>query len=162
MMERRAPSIPRRAVVTLLTLGITCAAFGLHAPRAEAATPRSKLFRLINHSRTRHDLRRVKLDRSLSRDARRWSRVMLRKDRIYDPPRLSQILAPYDWKSIGADVVGCGGTVHVVHRAMMRDGPHRAIILNSKVRRVGVGVVLATTKNRCGRGSVWVTEIYYG
>jgi hypothetical protein len=44
----------------------------------------------------------------------------------------------------------------------MHDAPHRAIILNSQVRRVGIGVVRATGKNSCGKRSYWVSEIYYG
>ena len=87
---------------------------------------------------------------------------MLRNNRIYDPPDLGQMLAPYDWNRVGADVVGCAGTLQRVHRTFMHDAPHRAIILNSQVRRVGIGVVRATGKNSCGKRSYWVSEIYYG
>jgi uncharacterized protein YkwD len=162
MMRRLAPSLRRRVVVAALMLGLASALIVGSGPGAHAETSPSKLLHLVNRSREQHDLRRVKLNRSLSGDAYHWSRVMLRKNRIYDPPNLGHMLAPYDWKRIGADVVGCGGTLRLVHRAFLRDASHRAIILESRVRRVGIGVVRADAKNRCGKRSYWVTEIYYG
>jgi uncharacterized protein YkwD len=162
MMQGFAPSLPRRVVAAVLILVLASALVVHSGARARAEGSRSTLLHLVNRTREHHDLRRVKLNRSLSRDAHHWSQVMLRNDRIYDPPDLSRMLAPYDWNRVGADVVGCGGTLHRVHRAFMHDASHRAIILDSEVRRVGIGVVRADTKNRCGNRSFWVTEIYYG
>jgi uncharacterized protein YkwD len=161
-MRGLTASLHRRVALAALILGLTSLLLVASGARAGAETSRSKLLHLVNRSRAQHDLRRVKLNQSLSHDAHHWSRVMLRKDRIFDPPNLGRMLAPYDWNRVGADVVGCGGTLRRVHRAFLRDASHRAIILSSQVRRVGIGVVRAETKNHCGKRSYWVTEIYYG
>jgi uncharacterized protein YkwD len=109
-----------------------------------------------------HDLRPVKINLRLSDDALRWSKVMIRKNRIYDPPNLAQLLTPYNWNDVGADVVGCGSTIREVHKIFMTEAFHRSIILHPKVRRVGIGVVRADESNRCGRDSFWATELFYG
>ena len=46
-----------------------------------------------------------------------------------------------------------GYTVRGVHRSLMRSAPHRANILNRRMREVGVGVVSAG-------GRIWVTEVF--
>jgi uncharacterized protein YkwD len=129
---------------------------------AHAATFRHRLLRLINHSRTLHDVRPVTLDRKLSHDATAHTRTMLQADQLFDFTNLAEVLAPYDWYRFGADVVGCGDTLHETHRALMHHLLHRKIILNADVRRVGIGVIKDTGRSLCGRNAVWATEIYYG
>jgi uncharacterized protein YkwD len=148
------------AVTTAITL-----ALGLvQAPRADAGVDRLeiKLLRIVNRTRARHDLRLLKIDRSLSRPAEKHTRRMIRKDRIFDPPDLEEILADYEWDDLGADVVGCGNTLKELHRILMTEDVHRTILLHPKLRRAGIGVVRADERNRCGRGSFWATEIFYG
>ena len=36
------------------------------------------------------------------------------------------------------------------------------ILLHEDLRKVGIGVVVNDRNNRCGRGSFWATEIFYG
>lgn len=129
---------------------------------AHAATYRHRLLRLVNHSRAHHDVRPVKLNLRLSRDATTHTRKMLRQDRLMDIQNLGEVLAPYDWKILGADVVGCGDTLHEMHRQLMRDALHRKIILNREFRVVGIGVIEDTGSSLCGRDAFWATEIYYG
>ena len=129
---------------------------------AHAATYRHRLLRLINHSRVSHDRRPVRLNLRLSRDAMRHTRHMLQDDRLYDIDALATVLEPYAWSKLGADVVGCGETLHEMHRQLMRHALHRRIILSSKVRKVGIGVIKDSGKSMCGRDAVWATEIYYG
>jgi uncharacterized protein YkwD len=129
---------------------------------AHAATLRHRLLRLVNHSRTLHDVRPVKLDVRLSRDAMTHTRTMLQADRLFDLANLADVLASYDWSRVGAEVVGCGETLHEMHRALMHHLLHRKIILNADVRRVGIGVIKDTGRSLCGRNAVWATEIYYG
>jgi len=153
----------RRALVAILalTLGFGVAA----APAAQASRTdryRAKLLNILNRTRVHHDLRSVKINLRLSDDALHWSKTMVRKNRIYDPPNLVQLLAPYRWDDVGADVVGCGSTIHEVHKTFMTEAFHRSIILLPKVRRVGIGVVRADQNNRCGRDSFWATELFYG
>jgi uncharacterized protein YkwD len=155
--------IRRQALVSMLvlTLGFGVAA----APSAQASRTdryRTKLLNILNRTRVHHDLRPVKINLRLSGDALYWSKVMIRKNRIYDPPNLAQLLTPYSWNDVGADVVGCGSTIREVHKIFMTEAFHRSIILHPKVRRVGIGVVRADENNRCGRDSFWATELFYG
>jgi uncharacterized protein YkwD len=129
---------------------------------AHAATYRHRLLRLVNHSRTNHDVRPVTLNLRLSRDAMAHTRTMLRRNRLMDVRNLADVLAPYDWNTLGADVVGCGDTLHEMHRQLMRHAFHRKIILNRSFRVVGIGVIRDTGKSLCGRDTFWATEIYYG
>jgi uncharacterized protein YkwD len=129
---------------------------------AHASTYRHRLLRLVNHSRTNHDVRPVKLNPRLSRDASAHTRRMLRLNRLMDIRNLGDVLAPYDWNTLGADVVGCGETLHEMHRQLMRHAFHRRIILNAAFRVVGIGVIKETGASLCGRNAVWATEIYYG
>lgn len=153
----------RRRTLTMLVLAL---GFGVVAvPTAQASetdTYRSTLLDILNRTRVHHDLRPVKINLRLSDNALHWSNLMIRKDRIYDPPNLAQLLAPYDWDDVGADVVGCGNTIHEVHKIFMTEAFHRSIILHPKLRRVGIGVLRADERNRCGRGSYWATELSYG
>ena len=117
---------------------------------------------MVNHSRDRKGLDPVKLNVRLSRDARHHSRVMVRRDRVFDPKHLAALLKPYNW-SFGGDAVACDSSLFRLHRDFMRDPVHRSILMSSEVRRVGIGVVVTTGKTSCGRGTnYWVTEIFYG
>ena len=150
----------RTFVMLVLALGLGVVA----VPTAQASTDayRRTLLDILNRTRAHHDLRPVKINLRLSDDALHWSNVMIREDRIYDPPNLAQLLAPYSWNDVGADVVGCGTTIHEIHKLFMTEAFHRSIILHPKLRRVGIGVVRADDRNRCGRGSYWATELSYG
>jgi uncharacterized protein YkwD len=44
----------------------------------------------------------------------------------------------------------------------MRDPVHRDILLNPKLRRIGIGVLEVDSQNRCGRNWLWATELFYG
>jgi len=160
----REASVRRRtmlvAAATVLTLGLGL----IQAPSAEASfgRPERKLLQIINRTRARHDLRLLKIDRSLSPPAEKHTRRMIRKNRLFDPPNLEQLLADENWNDLGADVVGCGNTLKELHKILMTEDFHRTILLHPKLRRVGIGVVVADERNRCGRGSFWATEILYG
>jgi hypothetical protein len=159
-MRRHGHRLRRAALAMLLTAALGAGVLG--PPVANATPLRTKMLQIVNRTRTSHGLRPVKINLRLSDDAYQWSRVMLRNDRLYDPPNLAKLLSPYNWDDVGADVVGCGQTLVEVNRLMMTEDFHRSIILHPKLRRVGIGVVTADTKSRCGNGSLWVTEIFYG
>jgi hypothetical protein len=133
----------------------------IQAPAAEAGYQR-KMLRIVNQTRARHDLRLLKLDRALSKDSVPHTRKMIRKDRLFDPLNLADILASYEWDDLGADVVGCGHTLKELHQILMTEAFHRSIFLHPKLRRVGIAVIQNDGRNRCGRGSLWATEIFYG
>jgi len=158
------PSTRRRGALALALLATLALGLGtLTAPPAEAGGGyRAKLLRMLNRARERHDLKPLTLDRDLSRDARAHTRLMIRQDRIFDPPDLQRILAPYPWDEIGAAVVGCASTLKRLHRAWLRSDHHREILLHPKLRTVGIGPIRNDEKNSCGRGSFWATELLYG
>jgi uncharacterized protein YkwD len=156
-VRRRTTAV---AVAAALTLGLGV----VQAPPADAAFGRleKRLLMIVNRTRERHDLRLLKMDRSLSRPSEKHTRKMINQDRLFDPPNLEEILEDYNWDDLGADVVGCGNTLKELHRILMTEDFHRTILLHPKLRRVGIGVVVADERNRCGRGSFWATEILYG
>lgn len=146
------------ATTATLLLGL------IPAPAANAAgvDKQVKMLRIVNATRARHDLHLLKLDRALSRDSMTHTRIMVRKDRIYDPPNLAEILEKYRWDDLGADVVGCGHTLKELHQILMTEAFHRSIFLHPDLRRVGMGITKVNERNRCGRGAFWATEIFYG
>ena len=154
-------SKPRSPVVVtvsaILVLGITS------APAALAGTGyRSKVLRMVNATRSHHDLHTLRIDASLSRDATRHTRRMIADNAIYDPRNLSRILRDEPWNNVGASVVGCADSLRALHRAFMHHAEHRVILLNPQLRRIGVGVVKDDSANACGRRWFWTTELFYG
>jgi hypothetical protein len=87
---------------------------------------------------------------------------MLRQDPIFDPPNLEEILSRYPYEDMGAAAVGCDATLRRLFRALMRSHVHRSILLDGRLRWVGIGVRQADGANRCGRGSYWATDLFYG
>lgn len=132
------------------------------AQTANAIGARGKLLKMINDVRERNDLRELRIDRSLSRDAVRHTRRMVEANEVFDPANLDAILSDEPWERIGASVSGCAGTVRGVHRAWMRHAAHRDIMLEPRLRRIGIGVITDRSRNICGRGSTWATELFYG
>jgi uncharacterized protein YkwD len=147
-------------IVTLTTILTLSVAF---APAARAGSGyRSKLLRMVNATRSSHDLHRVRMDRSLTRDALRHTRRMIDENAIYDPLNLTTILQDEPWDDVGASVVGCADSLRGLHRAFMHHAAHRVILLNPQLRRIGIGVVKVDSSNACGRHWFWTTELFYG
>jgi uncharacterized protein YkwD len=147
------------AIVTSATLVLGIA----QAPSANASDRYArKLLTIINRTRVHHDLHRLKMELSLNAPSRRHTADMIDANRLYDPPNLERLLADYRWDDLGADVVGCGNTLKELHHILMTEDFHRTILLHPKLRRVGLGVLVADDHNRCGRGSFWANEIMYG
>jgi uncharacterized protein YkwD len=142
---------------TILTLVVA------FAPAAHAGSGyRSRLLRMVNATRSSYDLHRVRMDRSLTRDARRHTRRMIGENAIYDPRNLTTILQDEPWDEVGASVVGCADSLRGLHRAFMHHAAHRVILLNPQLRRIGIGVVKVDSSNACGRHWFWTTELFYG
>src|SRR5262245_11094040 len=154
--KRRAAAVI--VLLTTLMLFLETAS----AQTANAVGYRGRLLKMINNVRERNDLRELRIDRSLSRDAVRHTRRMVKANDVFDPPNLATFLADEPWERIGASVSGCAGSVRGVHRAWMRHGSHRDIMLEPKLRRIGIGVIKDRSRNLCGRGSFWATELFYG
>ena len=153
----------QHAAATIALTTTIALAFGTaSAPDAEALGYRGRLLKMINATRERHDLRTLRIDRSFSRDAVRHTRRMVEANSVFDPPNLAHFLADEPWEEVGASVSGCAGTLRGLHRAWMRHDAHRVIMLEPKLRRIGIGVIKERSKNICGRGSFWASELFYG
>jgi uncharacterized protein YkwD len=118
---------------------------------------------VLNVERGRHDLRPLKLNRKLSRAARRHSRAMARRhffshtspggatfvDRIRGTGYLS---GARSW-TIGENIAygsGRRGTPRAIGSAWMNSAGHRANILSSSFRAIGIGIVARTPFGRGG------------
>ena len=148
-------------LILILTMILTLVV--AFAPAAHAGSGyRSKLLRMVNATRNNRDLHRLRLDRSLTRDALRHTRRMIDENAIYDPLNLTRILQDEPWDDVGASVVGCADSLSGLHRAFMHHAAHRVILLNPQLRRIGIGVVKVDSTNGCGRHWFWTTELFYG
>jgi uncharacterized protein YkwD len=164
MPKTARPSVRRRAlaaVVVVATLALGISSAPLAAAQTAQTESRARLLHLINTTRERHGLPALRLSAPLSRDAMRHTHKMIRQNRVFDPPNLEEILNRYPY-DLGAATVGCADTLQELHRALMHSEIHRSILLNPGLRRVGIGLLTAAGTNRCGQGSIWATEIFYG
>jgi uncharacterized protein YkwD len=158
-VPERGSTTRRAALVGVLAVALT---LGIAAPSAQAGPLRERLLSIMNRVRENHDLRALKLNVRLSDDAKAHTRKMIRRDELFDPSNLAGVLRPYRWNDLGADVVGCAGTLrHIVH-LWMHHAEHRAILLHPKLRRAGLGVIVAAGKTSCGRNAIWATSLMYG
>jgi len=142
-------------VVGMLSTGIAA------APAAEAGL-RNKVLSAINRVRENHDLNALSLNRRLSDDAAAHTRKMIRRGKLFDPTNLAQLLEPYSWNVIGADVVGCQSTVQKILKQWMSEGLHRDILLHPALEKAGIGAIGTDGKTACGRDKIWTTAIMYG
>ncbi|HEX5937754.1 MAG TPA: CAP domain-containing protein [Actinomycetota bacterium] len=149
---------PRRLTRIALVAALMTALTALVPSTATAAsTPRTRMYRVTNNTRTNHAVRLVNLHDRLSWLARKHSIAMAQKGSLYHVANPSAYyLKGISWSTWGENVGVTGGTVWDVQRAFMQSAPHRANILNNRFRRVAVGTY------RDGRGLLWVTIFFYG
>ena len=124
---------------------------------------------VLNANRARHDLRPLRLNRKLSRAARRHSRAMARKrffshtspsgatfvDRIR---RTGYLHGARRWR-IGENIAwGSGGlsAPRAVATAWMNSPGHRANILSRSFGSIGIGVARGTPSG--GGGAIYTTD----
>jgi uncharacterized protein YkwD len=108
------------------------------------------IVREINRVRRSHRLRPVKLTAPLARVARRHSSLMLKFDALshssFDGSSFStRLQRAGKRRTYGETLAWAPSGAHVNARALlklwMRSAPHRAVLMNGKLRRVGVGRV---------------------
>jgi uncharacterized protein YkwD len=118
---------------------------------------------VLNAERARHDLRPLRLNRKLSTAARRHSRAMVRRkffshdsvggasfvDRIRSTGYLSGARSWYVGENI-AYGSGNRSSPRSIGSAWMDSPPHRANILSSSFREIGIGLALGTPVGRGG------------
>lgn len=132
------------AVLMMVTTGL------VGAPTASAVTTREgKLLDRVNSARTAHGLRPLRLSAELSSYARQHSRQMSAQRALFHTSNFGVICC---WSAI-AENVGVAYSVRGLHQALMGSAPHRANILDPRMRAVGVGVVESG-------GQLWATQIF--
>lgn len=143
----------RSALPSLLTAAALVAflAFVGAAPAsASAATDReARMVAKINTARAHHGLPPLRTSPELMAVARAHSRAMAGPRVLFHSTSYATVCC---WSAV-AENVGTGYSVRGVHRALMRSTPHRANILDGRMRQVGIGVVSAG-------GRIWVTEVF--
>lgn len=148
-------TLTRIALVAALMTALT--ALVPSTATAATLTPRAKMYRVTNHTRTTHSIRRVSIHDRLSWLAKQHSIAMAKKGTLWHVANPgSYYLKGISWSTWGENVGVTGGTVWDVQRAFMSSPPHRANILNNRFRRVAVGA------HRDSRGLLWVTIFFYG
>lgn len=131
--------------------------------QADAQTRAQRIERnLTNRERTvRAERPRVRLDRQLSRIAKRHSRRMANQGVLHHNPNLVRQVGDRRWSVLGENVgvAGQAGsvrrTLRMLHHAFMQSRPHRRNIMYNRYRRIGVGLVR-------DNGRVWLTVVFMG
>ena len=108
--------------------------------------------RKMNKARRRSGRRRLSLDPEASKVAMAHTRSMFRKATLFHSPHGQLGRRVTRWTVLGENI-GVGGGVKSLHKAFMASPLHRANVLYSRFRHVGVG---AAKK----RGRLWVTVVF--
>jgi uncharacterized protein YkwD len=128
------------ALSTLLVL-----AFATAAPAAEAASSRvdsgeRAVVRAINRARAAHGLRALRSHRRLARAADAHTRSMLRSDYFSHGAFSSRVRRYVSFRRIGETIaMTTRCSARKVVRMWLNSPPHRAVLLTSGFRRIGVG-----------------------
>lgn len=116
----------------------------------------------VNKSRAAAGKKAVKHIECLNTLAEKWSKNMAAKNTLYHNTNVGGS-ASTTWSityHCGPGRYYYGEVVHMVydssriHSDFMNSAPHKAIILDSKWNRIGVGVYVD------GNGKIWVTEVF--
>ena len=117
---------------------------------AASTTAEIAIVREINRVRRAHHLRAVRLTAPLARVARRHSSLMLKYDALshssFDGSSFSTRLQRAGKRRQYGETLawapdGSGVSARVVVKLWMRSAPHRHVLMNGTLRRVGVGRV---------------------
>ena len=136
----RSAALVLSTLTTLLVLSFAAA-----APAAQAGSPRldrgeRSVIRAINRARASHGLRRLLTGRRLARAADAHSRNMLRAN-VFSHGAFSQRVRRYvRYRNIGETIAMTSRcSARAVVRMWLHSPGHRAVLLSSRFRRVGVG-----------------------
>jgi uncharacterized protein YkwD len=167
-ISKRAAVIAAALAVLLVSAPSASAAGACDAANASASQASKRaLVRatlcVLNAERARHKLRPLRLNRKLSRAAQRHSRAMAQRnffshnslsgasfvDRIR---RTGYLSGARSW-SVGENIAygsGSRSTPRAIGKAWMNSAPHRANILSSSFRAIGIGIAMGTPGGQGG------------
>lgn len=136
-------------------LALALVAATLNVSPAAATTEREQaLHELINQARHARGLEELRLSDRLSKVARVHSADMAEGAKVLYHSCLTCRIQSWDWLIAGENV-GNAGSIERVHGLFMHSASHRANVLRTPYRTVGLGVVESG-------GRLWVTEIFLG
>ena len=141
----------RNALLSLLVAAVMATSTALvgASPAMATTTREAKMLAKINHARANHGLRPLTASPDLMAAARGHAVSMAGARTLFHTASFSSLCC---WDTIGENV-GYGFTVRGLHSQFMHSAPHRANILDSRMRQVGVGIVKRN-------GALWVTEVF--
>ena len=108
--------------------------------------------RKVNYARASRGIKKLERDKQLTVFARRHSYEMAKKNNLYHTPDSTLAYRVTKWRVLGENI-GVGSSIKSLHRAFMDSAPHRANLLYSSFRHVGVGVVRKHDR-------IWVTFVF--
>ena len=126
---------------------------------AASTTAEIAIVREINRVRRAHHLRPVRLTAPLARVARRHSSLMLKYDALshssFDGSSFSTRLQRAGKRRQYGETLawapnGAGVNAKVLLKLWLHSAPHRHVLMNGKLRRVGVGRVYGAMGNQRG------------
>ena len=136
------------ASLLVVTTPTNAAAGACWTPKPEEQAFREKM----NLERAATGAGQLQLDPELSKAARVHTREMTSRDLLYHTPNNDLTRRVTHWSVLGENV-GVGGTVDSLDDAFINSPAHRANILYSSFRYVGIGV-------REVDGRMWVTVLF--
>jgi uncharacterized protein YkwD len=150
----------RKTVIVAMTAALITVCAPSSLSTASAACTRGWAYRdaetsfaaRINQARAAAGQGNLRLDKHLSKAARRHTREMLDSNMLYHTPAPALKNRVTNWTWLGENV-GVGNTVDSLHVAFMNSPDHRDNILFSKFRHVGIGT-------RMQGGRMWVTVLF--
>lgn len=147
----------RSRLVAILTLVLVTLAFAQAPPAQAQLNPKEKkLVMLIQKARGNHGLPKLALNQKLSNLARKHSAQMVNHGNPVMHSSTGQLYNYMNQANCHASIgenVGMDYSIPQMHQAFMQSSGHRANILRSSWRKVGVGV-------RVHNNRVWVTELF--
>ena len=139
----------------LLILAVACCAFLAIAVPADAAITsyEKDATGRVNWSRYTNHVKTIGIADGLAWLARQHSCEMARNQKLYHSTNLTSKVS--NWTYLGENV-GVSWSLWDVHQAFMKSPKHRANVLNTHYREVGIGVC------RDKYGNFWITQIFRG
>lgn len=119
-------------------------------PAVASASDESSFVTKLNAERTGRGLPALSVAADLISVARAHSAEMARTNNLHHNPSLTTQVK--DWIDLGENV-GYGASVDVIHNALMNSPSHRANILGSQYKQVGIGIAISGTR-------MWVTQVF--
>lgn len=135
-------------VLTVVSVATSVALVGA-SPASATTTREARMLVKINDARANHGLPPLTASPDLMAAARTHTSSMAGTRALFHTASFSSLCC---WDVIGENV-GYGMSVRGLHRQFMHSAPHRANILDPRMRQVGVGIVARD-------GMLWVTEVF--